>query len=172
MRPDRLSEFFGDTKVTDIIDRCGTNEKITIEITKQAGIKVTRQNTSSAPGFLDSIIILLVSAALIIFLLWATSRTLGVDAFEHLPSWLENSYHAIWTAIASGAAGIGLAIVQVLTRKAENPRPNYLLYILGTTVLLLLLILVLPRAFSKRDSHRAYVDAQIPGDGRGVPPFF
>lgn len=148
MRQDRLSELFGDTKLTDLIDRCGTNEQITIEITKKTGVKVTRQRTSSAPGLLDSIIIFLVSAAVVLFLLWATSRTQGLIAFENLPSWLEGSYRAIWGSVVTGAAGIGLAIVQALKRKPEDPRPNYLLWIITLVAIMLLAIGLLPRVFS------------------------
>jgi hypothetical protein len=111
-------------------------------------------NQSNTPGFLDSIIILLVSAALVIFLLWATSRTIGISAFENLPDWLQKSYNAIWTSVATGATGIGLAIVKVLTRKPEDPRPNYLLLIGITTVAMVALIFILPRTFKQRDDKR------------------
>ena len=53
--------------------------------------------------------ITLVSGAIVIFLLWATSRTLGINAFEHLPDWLEKAYNAVWTSAVAGTAGIGLA---------------------------------------------------------------
>jgi hypothetical protein len=165
MRPDRLSEVFGDVKVVDIIDRCGTNEKITVEFTKRTGVKVKREQTSTSPGFLDSIIILLVSAALVIFLLWATSRTQGLgDTFEHLPDWLRDSYRAIWASVVTGATGIGLLIVKGFKEKG-NPRPNYLLYILGTTVLLLLLIFFLPKVFRRPDDLKTYVETDLNAGG-------
>jgi hypothetical protein len=114
----------------------------------------TDKNHGNPPGFLDSIIIILASAALVIFLLWAASRTIGVEAFENLPGWLRESYHAVWTSIVTGAAGIGLAILKVLTRKPEDPRPNYLLVIGITTVVMLVLISILPKLFKQRDDGK------------------
>jgi phosphate transport system substrate-binding protein len=104
---------------------------------------------SAVPGFMDSIIIILVAAALALFLLWATSRTQHIVAFELLPDWLKGSYNAVWTSAVSGATGIGLAIVRVFTRNAEDPRPNYLLLIMLITAILLTLIWLLPRVFSR-----------------------
>jgi hypothetical protein len=118
---------------------------------------------SDAPGFLDSIIIILVAAALVLFLLWATSRTQHITAFEQLPDWLKDSYHAVWTSAASGATGIGLAIVRVFTRKPEDPRPNYLLWIMVVTVFVLILIFFLPRVFAQPE--RKYVEAKVVSGG-------
>lgn len=118
---------------------------------------------SAAPGFMDSIIIILVSAALVLFLLWATSRTQRIVAFEELPDWLKGSYNAVWTSAASGGAGIGLAIVRVFTRKPDDPRPNYLLWIMIITIIMLILIFLLPRAFSQPD--RKFVEAQVVSGG-------
>ncbi|HEY6250886.1 MAG TPA: hypothetical protein VI685_13075 [Candidatus Angelobacter sp.] len=120
---------------------------------QKESIRLSPASPSRLPtlGFLDSIIVLFVSAALVIFLLWATSRTIGINAFEILPSWLERSYNAIWTAVATGATGIGLAIIKGLNRKPESARSNYLLYILLTTILMLTLIFLLPHLFSKHD---------------------
>jgi hypothetical protein len=122
-----------------------------------------RSRRSSAPGFLDSIIIILVSAGLVLFLLWATSRTQHITAFEQLPDWLKDSYHAVWASAVSGATGIGLAIVRVFTRKPEDPRPNYLLWIMVVTVILLILIFLLPRVFAQPD--RKYVEAKVESGG-------
>jgi|ERR1035437_3078641 hypothetical protein len=118
---------------------------------------------SSAPGFLDSIIIILVSAALVLFLLWATSRTQRIPVFEQLPDWLKSSYNAVWTSAVSGATGIGLAIVKVFTRKPDDPRPNYLLWIMVVTVILLILIFLLPKVFAQ--PNRNYVEAKVVSGG-------
>jgi hypothetical protein len=108
--------------------------------------KRARPRSGSAQvGFLDSLIILLASAALVLFLLWVTSRTLGITTFETLPSWLQS----FWTAIGTGTAGIGLAIVKALTRKQDAPHPNYLLLIGIVTMVMLLLIFLLPALFKK-----------------------
>jgi uncharacterized membrane protein YidH (DUF202 family) len=111
------------------------------------------QRRSAQTGLVDSLIIILISAALVIFLLWVTSRTLGVNAFENLPPWLENAYKDIWTPIASGATGIGLAVFKMLTRKKEEPRHNYLVLIGIATVIMLVLIFLLPALFRRRGGY-------------------
>lgn len=98
-------------------------------------------------GFVDTLIIILVSAALVIFLLWAASRATGLEAFEHLPSWLQDSYKAIWSSVAAGTAGFGLAVFKFLTRKQNDRHPNYLLLIGITTGCLLVAIFLLLQMF-------------------------
>jgi len=139
------------------LEKCSTGDKDEAHLAllykslagEQGDSDVKIPNRAPAPDFLDSIIIVLVAAALVIFLLWATSRTMGIAAFESLPDWLQKSYNAIWTSVAAGATGIGLAIVKVLTRKRDDPHPNYLLWIGITTVTLLVLIFFMPKLFSQ-----------------------
>lgn len=107
-----------------------------------------RETNSSPPGFLDSLIVLLVSTGLALFLLWAASRIQGVTAFEQLPDWLRSSYSAVWGLILSGT-GLGLAVIKALTRK-DQPTFNFLLAILGTTVVLLVAIFLLTYLFKPR----------------------
>jgi hypothetical protein len=138
----------------------GCSRAIELQLHAKHSAHMTRnENQTSSPGFLDSIIIILVSSALVIFLLWVTSRVIGIDAFEHLPGWLSESYHAIWTSIATGTAGIGLAIVKALTRPQDR-RPNYLLLIGITTVMMVIFIFILPRAFKQRDDRSRAPDAK------------
>jgi hypothetical protein len=118
---------------------------------------------TAAPGFLDSIIIILVSAAIVLFLLWAASRTRQLAVFEQLPDWLKDSYHAVWTSVVSGATGIGLAIVKVFTRKDDDLRPNYLLWIMVVTVIFLILIFLLQNVFS--DPAKKHIDTQLAEGG-------
>ncbi len=106
-------------------------------------------SSTAQPGPLDSLIIFFVSAALVLFLLWATSRTIGITPFENLPGWLQDAFKAIWTPVAAGAAGLGLAVVRLLSRKQSGVRPNFLLLIAITTVGMLLLIFVLPALFKR-----------------------
>jgi hypothetical protein len=44
-----------------------------------------------APRLTDSLLIILITAALAIFVLWATSRLMGLNLFENLSPWLERS---------------------------------------------------------------------------------
>jgi hypothetical protein len=100
------------------------------------------------PSFLDSVIILLVSTGLALFLLWAASRIEGATPFDQLPDWLKSSYSAIWGLILSGT-GLGLAVIKALTRK-DQATFNYLLGILGTTAFLLAAISLLTYLFKPR----------------------
>lgn len=126
-------------------------------------------------GLIDSVIIILISAAVDIFLLWAASQTMGIDTFEHLPSWLERAYNALWTSAATGTAGVGLAIVKALRRKADERPPNYLLLIVGTSITFLILITGLPRLWPSKvgggSQGTAYVEAHLISGG-GVTPGF
>ncbi len=154
---------------TALYQKVTENEKAQKETARampDASQTVTRNNT---PGFLDAIIIILVSSATVIFLLWATSRTLNINAFESLPAWLEKAYNAIWASVVAGTAGIGLAIVNVFTRKPEHPRPNYLLLIGITTVGMIALIFFMPRLFAQRsDNDHQDVEAHLVSGG--FPP--
>jgi hypothetical protein len=94
---------------------------------------------------LDSLIVLLASTGLALFLLWAASRIQGVTAFEVLPDWLRSSYGAFWGLLLSGT-GVGLAIIKVLKRKGQSTF-NFLYAILGTSAALLLAIVLLTHLF-------------------------
>jgi hypothetical protein len=122
---------------------------------------------SAHAGFVDTLIIIFVSAAIVIFLLWAASRATGLEAFERLPSWLQDSYKAIWSSIAAGTAGVGLAVFKVLTRKENDPRPNYLLLIGITTGCLLVAIFLLLQMF-KAEAKREVPSQPVTSDL--VPP--
>jgi hypothetical protein len=111
------------------------------------------QSKPAHAGFVDTLIIILVSAALVIFLLWAASRATGLEAFEHLPSWLQDSYKAIWSSVAAGTAGFGLAVFKFLTRKQNDRHPNYLLLIGITTGCLLVAVFLLLQVFKAQAKH-------------------
>jgi hypothetical protein len=117
---------------------------------------------SAHAGFVDTLIIIFVSAAIVIFLLWAASRATGLEAFERLPSWLQDSYKAIWSSIAAGTAGVGLAVFKVLTRKESDRRPNYLLLIGITTGCLLVAIFLLLQIFKAQTNHEATSQPSAP----------
>src|SRR5208282_1758098 len=95
------------------------------------------EETDSAPGFLDSSIILLMSAALVLFLLWTTSRTIGVDSFENLPSWLSRSSNAIWTSFVSGSLGISCVAAAVVFFSKKNGTAGTMLLAAGMILVLI-----------------------------------
>ena len=97
------------------------------------------------PGLTDSLIIILIAGALVIFILWATSRLMALNLFENLSPWLERSYNAVWTSVVSGTAGIGLVIVKAFRRRPDQESPNYLMLIGIWALSMLLVIVLLPR---------------------------
>lgn len=98
---------------------------------------------SGRPDFIDTLIIIFVSAAAIIFIFWISSQTLNLENFITVPEFIRDSFKAIWSSIAAGATGIGLAAYKAFTRTASQPRPNYLLLIGATTLSILILIFVM-----------------------------
>jgi hypothetical protein len=96
-------------------------------------------------GLTDSLIIILISGALVIFVLWAASRLMGLNLFENLSPWLERSYNAVWTSVVSGGAGIGLVLLKAFRRRPDQESPNYLMLIGIWSLSMLLVIVLLPR---------------------------
>ena len=84
----------------------------------------------------SSLIVLLISAAITIFVFWISSQYLGQENFTKLPDWIVGTYKGIWSSVATGTAGIGLALVKAFTSRGQ-PQPNYLKYIGLTTICML-----------------------------------
>jgi hypothetical protein len=91
------------------------------------------------PDLTDSLIILLISAAITIFIFWISSQYLGQENFQRLPDWIVGTYKGIWSSVATGAVGIGAALLKAFTSKGRRP-PHYLKYIGITTACLLVVI--------------------------------
>jgi AbiTii len=108
---------------------------------KESEVVTSKQR--ARPGFVDSLIILFVSAALVIFLFWIASQTLRLDTFLTIPSFIQNSFKAIWTSIAAGTAGVGLAVYKALTRSPGESSPNYLFLVGITTASMIVFIFLL-----------------------------
>ncbi|CAB3781969.1 hypothetical protein [Paraburkholderia fynbosensis] len=89
-------------------------------------------------GLLDSLIILFASTACTLLLFWMAANVVHVPLFETLPTWVSGGFTSIWATVSASAAGIGAAVIRAFDKTA--PRPNYLVWILGTTILLVLLI--------------------------------
>jgi hypothetical protein len=89
------------------------------------------------PDLTDTLIIVCLSAAIIILIFWLVTQTLHLDTFMTVPGFIRNSFQAIWTASASGTAGIGLAIYRALKPKANQVHPCYLCWIGITTAVFL-----------------------------------
>lgn len=86
------------------------------------------QRETRPPDLVEVFIILLISAALIIFIFWIATQYVGSDRFQNLPSFVTATFKSVWTAVATGATGIGLALVKAFSNHGK-PQANYLMYI-------------------------------------------
>lgn len=112
---------------------------------------------SSNFGFIDSVLVFLVSLGLTLVLLWIVSRILGLTWFETLPDWLLTSFGKILVALFSGGSLAGILIRKIASRHS----PDYFWRICGTTIVLFILILILVFVLRPRSSA-ASAPAQTP----------
>ncbi|CDZ59601.1 hypothetical protein [Neorhizobium galegae] len=97
---------------------------------------------SVRPDIIDVFIIILLAAAVDIFIFWMATQFIANPVFQTLPDFVTGALSGVWTSIATGTAGIGLVLVKYLaTARAE--RPNYFVYVAGTAAGLFVLILLL-----------------------------
>src|ERR1700704_6654091 len=96
-------------------------------------LAVAREKKSSPPDLMSTLIILLISAAITIFMFWISTQFLGLETFERLPDFITGTYKGFWTSAVTGTAGVGLAIVKSLIDRGAN-QPNYLKQIAITTI--------------------------------------
>lgn len=111
-----------------------------------------QQRTKPTPDLIDVFLILLLSAAITLFVFWIASQSANNPVFAQLPPYIATAFSSIWASAATGTAGIGLVIIKALSNNTR-PTPNYLLYILATTALIFISVLILGNIFnSKSDS--------------------
>jgi hypothetical protein len=89
---------------------------------------------------LDAILIVFVSAAIVIFLLWSSSRFLDQENFERLPNFITDTYSAIWALGITGGAGLGGAIIKHIFEKNKNGLDYLRLVFFTVSIILFLLI--------------------------------
>lgn len=85
---------------------------------------------------IDSVIVLAISTAMVVFLLWSSSKFLNQETFERLPDFITDTYSAFWTTGIAGGAGVGGAILKHILEK-QTPDIDYLKVVLVTVSLLL-----------------------------------
>lgn len=90
-------------------------------------------------GFIDSLLVFLVSIGLTLVLLWIVSRIINQPWFETLPSWLTNSLAKILVGLFSTGS---LAAI-VIRKLASEHSPNFFYPIGGTTLCFFVVILLL-----------------------------
>jgi hypothetical protein len=84
-------------------------------------------------------IIILASCSLVIFVFTIGAKFLGRDTFDKLPDFLKDSYKALWSAgVVAGGALVG-SVADALSRR-ESTKENFLFYIMGTTLAIMILI--------------------------------
>ena len=139
----------------------------------EAPVRAPSERTPSPkPDLMASLIVLFISAAINIFVFWISSQYLGKENFQRLPDWIIGTYRGVWSSVAVGGAGIGLAIVRAFTHRRE-PSPNYLFYIGVTSAAILLPVAVLIAIPFLAPQLRGHV-MQVPSgasriDGTGQP---
>lgn len=92
------------------------------------------------PDLIDAFIVLLLAAAIDIFVFAMATQFINSPVFQKLPSFITDAYTAIWTSVVAGAAGIGAAILKAVNRPAGTQTPNYLVYVLVTSLVILAVI--------------------------------
>lgn len=102
----------------------------------------TSDKKQRTPDLMSTLIILLISGAITIFLFWISTQFLGLETFSKLPDFITGTYKGFWTSAITGTVGIGLAIVKAFTRDTGS-QPNYLKLIAITTLALLIPIAAL-----------------------------
>ena len=107
-----------------------------------------RDDESPNFGFIDSLLVFLVSIGLTIVLLFIVSRILNVPWFEHLPDWLTGGLGKILLGLFSGGSLAGIVIKKI----ASQHSPDYFWRICGTTAVLFLIILILVFVLRPRPS--------------------
>lgn len=96
------------------------------------------------PSLLDSLIIVFVSAALVLFLFWMATASLGLHLFDKLPDWVRTAFGSIYTSFFTGAAGLAAAVIRTF-QNAKSPRPNYLLWIIVLMIVWVLLVFAITK---------------------------
>jgi hypothetical protein len=90
-------------------------------------------------SLLDAVIVILTSCSILIFVFTIGAKFLGQATFDKLPDFIKDSYSAIWSAgVVAGGALVG-SVVDALS-KEPSTKANFIVYILGTTILIMSLI--------------------------------
>ncbi len=94
-------------------------------------------------GLLDTVLVLLISSALVLLVLWLGATLAGKLILDRLPDWLSKGMSAVWAWVATGAgatAALGYRLRQ--GARSREKLPNYPLAIAGTTVGMICLVLL------------------------------
>lgn len=104
----------------------------------------TQANRSSFRPFggpislLESVIVALTSCSLVLFIFTIGARLMGDSTFDNLPEFLKDSYSAIWSAGAVAGGALVGSVIDTFSKR-EGSRANFFLYILTTTIVVIVL---------------------------------
>lgn len=91
---------------------------------------------SANVDLLSAMVIILVSAAITIFLFWLASQIIGHEVLAELPTFITGAFKGIVTALLTASAAVALEVVRRMTTHQPN-QPNYLKLIGITTICLI-----------------------------------
>jgi hypothetical protein len=94
------------------------------------------------PSLIDVMIVLVICSAITIFVFWIAARFMRLELFDKLPDWVIGTY-GYFTALGTGSAGLGAAVVHSLVRR--DPGPDYvrLIGICLTSIFLMIVAIIL-----------------------------
>jgi len=75
----------------------------------------------------------------VIFVFTIGAKFLGRDTFDKLPDFLKNSYSALWSAGAVAGGALVGSVIDALSKRESN-KGSFILYIMGTAILIMILI--------------------------------
>ena len=88
---------------------------------------------------LDTMIVILISCSILIFVFTIGAKFLGRDTFDKLPDFLKDSYSALWSAgVVAGGALVG-AVVDTLSKRPST-KTSFIAYVMLVTFLIMALI--------------------------------
>jgi hypothetical protein len=102
---------------------------------EEAKLPSTTSHPSGGSGLLEATIILMLSVALMIFVVSMTGKFLGDDNFERLPDFIRDSYTALFSLVTVGGLS-GLMAWFQSRRGSQTSTLRYLLYTLGVLLVL------------------------------------
>ncbi|HYX09212.1 MAG TPA: hypothetical protein VE912_20935 [Bacteroidales bacterium] len=85
---------------------------------------------------LDTLFILFTSFSLLLLVFWMAGQLIGSDLFNELPDWTGKILNSLWGFLISG----GISVLIYWLKPGRKNSPNYIIWILATTLFLLLMI--------------------------------
>jgi hypothetical protein len=102
---------------------------------------------SVKPNLLDSLLILLVASALVLFILWVVFQMSNLgERFGTLPAWVETVVGKTWAWLTASGSSI---LVYWLRKRTNAPTPDYLRWILGVSGGLLATVMLMAAAIAR-----------------------